>query len=56
VVGRGLFSAIRELAEIGIAEISHSEEPDAGRVILGVMAIAKRLRTRGKFLVEYSEA
>jgi hypothetical protein len=49
------FLAIRELAEIGTAEISHTEEPDAVRAILGVIAIAKGLRTHGKFLVEYSE-
>ena len=47
--------AIRELAEIGTAEISRTEEPNAVRAILGVIAIAKGLRTHGKFLVEYSE-
>lgn len=47
--------AIRELAEIGTAEISRTEEPDAVRTILGVIAIAKGLRTHGKFLVGYSE-
>jgi hypothetical protein len=49
------FLAIRELAEIGTAEISRTKEPDAVRAILGVIAIAKGLRTHGKFLVEYSE-
>jgi hypothetical protein len=49
------FRAIRELAEIGTAEISRAEEPDAVRAILGVIAIAKGLRTHGEFLVEYSE-
>jgi len=47
--------AIRELAEIGTAEISRTEERDAVRAILGVIAIAKGLRTHGKFLVGYSE-
>ena len=47
--------AIRELAEIGTAEISRTEEPESVRAILGVIAIAKGLRTHGKFLVEYSE-
>ena len=47
--------AIRELAEIGTAEISRTEEPDAVRAILGVIAIAKGLRTHEKFLVGYSE-
>jgi hypothetical protein len=49
------FRAIRELAEIGAAEISRTEEPEAVRAILGVIAIAKGLRTHGRFLVEYSE-
>jgi hypothetical protein len=47
--------AIRELAEIGAAEIWHTEEPEAVRAILSVLAIAKGLRTHGRFLVEYSE-
>ena len=48
--------AIRELAEIGAAEIWRTDEPETVRAILGVIAIAKGLRTHGKFLVEYSEA
>jgi hypothetical protein len=48
--------AIRELAEIGAAEIWRTDEPDTVRGILGVIAIAKGLRTHGRFLVEYSEA
>jgi len=47
--------AIRELAEIGAAEISRTEEPHIVRAILGVMALAKGLRTHARFLVEYSE-
>lgn len=47
--------AIRELAEIGAAEIWRTDEPDAVLSILGIIAIAKGLRTHGKFLVEYSE-
>jgi hypothetical protein len=47
--------AIRELAEIGAAEIWRTEESEAIRAILGVIAIAKSLRTHGRFLVEYSE-
>ena len=47
--------AIRELAEIGAAEIWRTEEPEAVRAVLGVIAIAKGLRTHGRFLVEYSE-
>ena len=42
--------------KIGAAEIRHTDEPEAVRAILGVIAIAKSLRTHGRFLVEYSEA
>jgi hypothetical protein len=47
--------AIRELAEIGTVEIWRTEEPEAVSAILGVIAIARGLRTHGRFLVEYSE-
>ena len=47
--------SIRDLAEIGAAEIWRTDEPDAVRSILSVIAIAKGLRTHGRFLVEYSE-
>jgi hypothetical protein len=47
--------AIRELAEMGAVEIWRTEEPEAVRAILGVIAIARGLRTHGRFLVEYSE-
>lgn len=47
--------AIRELAEIGVADIWRTDEPETVRAILGVIAIAKGLRTHGKFLVDYSE-
>ncbi len=49
------FRAIRELADIGAAQVSLTEEPDAVRAILSVIAIAKGLRAHGRFLVEYSE-
>jgi hypothetical protein len=48
--------AIRELAEIGVADIWRTDEPETVSAILGVIAIAKGLRTHGRFLVEYSEA
>jgi hypothetical protein len=51
----GYYAAIRELAEIGAAEIWRTEDPETVRAILGVIAIAKGLRTHGRFLVEYSE-
>ncbi|MGA9304542.1 MAG: hypothetical protein WBW31_03965 [Candidatus Sulfotelmatobacter sp.] len=49
------FHAIRELAEIGEAEVLRAEEAETVRAILSVVAIAKGLRTHGKVLVEYSE-
>jgi len=49
------FRAIRELAEIGAAEVVRAEEADVVRAILSVIAIAKGLRTQAKFLVEYTE-
>jgi hypothetical protein len=49
------FGAIKELAEIGIAEYPHAKEPEEIRGILGILAIQKGARTHGKFLVEYSE-
>jgi hypothetical protein len=47
--------AIRELAETGTAEIWRTDEPETVRAILSVIAIAKDLRTHGRFFVEYSE-
>jgi len=47
--------AIRELAEIGVAEIWRTEDPEAERAILSVIAIAEGLRTHGRFLLKYSE-
>ena len=49
------FSSIQNLAEVGMAEISRAYEPEAIRAILGIIAIAKGLRTHGRFLVEYGE-
>jgi hypothetical protein len=48
-------SSIQELAETGVAEISRTNDPQAIRAILGIIAIAKGLRTHGRFLVEYAE-
>jgi hypothetical protein len=47
--------SIHELAKIGAADIWRTEEPEAVRAILSVIAIAKGLRTHGRFLVDYSE-
>ena len=49
------FAAIRELAEIGTAEILVAEKDEEAQAILSVIAIAKGLRTHGRFLLEYSE-
>jgi hypothetical protein len=49
------FSAIRELAEIGVGEVLRTEDLNNVRAILSVIAIAKDLRIHGKFLVNYSE-
>jgi hypothetical protein len=38
-----------------VADIWRTVEPETVRAILGVIAIAKGLRTHGKFLIEYSE-
>jgi hypothetical protein len=49
------FSAIQELAKIGAAEVLTAKDPEALRAILGIIAIAKGLRTHGRFLVQFSE-
>jgi hypothetical protein len=49
------FRSIQELAETGAKEILRADDSEAIRAILSVIAIAKGLRTHGKFLVEYSE-
>ena len=49
------FSAIQELARIGAAEVLTATDPEASRAMLGIIAIAKGLRTHGKFLLEFSE-
>lgn len=51
----GYFKSIRELAEIGVTEVLSANDPDLVRAILGIIAIAKHLRTHGEFLVKYSE-
>jgi len=49
------FSAIQELAKIGAAEVLVANDTEAFRAILAIMAIAKGLRTHGRFLVEFSD-
>ena len=50
------FRSIQELAQLGISEISRTDEREAVRAILSVVAIVKGLRTYGRFLLEYEEA
>jgi hypothetical protein len=49
------FRSIEELARMGTNDILSATESETKRAILGVIAIARGLRTHGKFLVEYSE-
>ena len=49
------FRSIQELAEMSANEIQRADDSEGIRAILSVIAIAKGLRTHGKFLVEYSE-
>jgi hypothetical protein len=49
------FRSIQVLAEIGTTEILPAKDTETKRAILGVIAIAKGLRTHAKFLVEYTE-
>ena len=49
------FRSIQELARMGTKDIMAAEELDTNRAILSVIAIARGLRTHGKFLVNYSE-
>jgi hypothetical protein len=49
------FAAIHELAKIGAAEVLTATDAEACRAILGVIAIAKGLRTQGRFLIQFSE-
>ena len=49
------FRSIQELARIGTKDILLAEEPETKRAILSVIAIARGLRTHGRFLAIYSE-
>ena len=51
----GYYSAIRELARIGAADISQAKDPDEVRFILCILAIEKGLRAHAKFLLDFSE-
>jgi len=49
------FRSIEELARMGTKDILSANESETKRAILSVIAIARGLRTHGKFLVAYSE-
>lgn len=49
------FRSIQELARMGTKDIMAAKESDTTRAILSIIAIARGLRTHGKFLVNYSE-
>jgi hypothetical protein len=49
------FNSIQELARMGTKDILSAEESETKRAVLSVIALARGLRTHGKFLVAYSE-
>jgi len=49
------FLSIEELAKMGMNDILAAEESETKRAILSVIAIARGLRTNGKFLVAHAE-
>lgn len=49
------FGAIAELAELGKADLALAKDSEEVQAILGVLALAKGLRTHASFLVKYSE-
>lgn len=49
------FRSIQELGQMGTKDILSAEDSETNRAILSVIAIAKGLRTHGKFLVNYCE-
>jgi hypothetical protein len=51
----GYFKAIQYLAKAGATEVLRTDNPDTVRAVLSVLAIAKGLRTHGRFLIEYSD-
>lgn len=48
------FNAIGQLAKLGAAEFFRTDDPDAQRSVLSVMALARGLRTHAHFLINYS--
>ena len=48
------FQSIRDLAEIGAAEVLRTKKPEEIRALLGILAIFAGARTHAKFLIDYS--
>jgi len=48
-------TALREMAEMGLAELPRATSPEAVRSILAVLALAFGARTCGRLLIEYTE-
>jgi hypothetical protein len=49
------FAALRDLADIGLSEISNAADPEAVRAILALLALVKGARTYARLLLNYSE-
>jgi hypothetical protein len=49
------FSAIQQLSERGIAQLSQATDPEQLRAILSVVALSKGLRTYARLILNYSE-
>lgn len=49
------FNAIHSLAEKGISDLPHENDPDTCCPILGILALDKGLRTHARLLTNYSE-
>ena len=47
--------ALRELADIGLQELSRASDKETVRSILGILAIVHGARTYGRILVEFTE-
>ena len=49
------FSAIQDLAKLGLTEIMRAKDPEQIRVILSIVALAKGARTHARFLLHNTE-
>ena len=51
----GYFQAIQQLANVGLRELKDASNPELVKAILSVIALAKGLRIKATFPLEYSE-